>query len=486
MLSSPSNRLRLTSRLILFFIAAYGLIWVSGFPRKYDDEELPSSAQNQISSQPDAPHRVEPDQLVLTVKTTAVDTFVDVPQVLVLQDSRFYDTLNLMSDMHMDIGGFHVHDVLDRLDAKFVESHPDLARYGRQMQLVQQRINLEKLREEDPQKEREARKKVEKYKYLRMIERAWELKPDRLWYVFADTDTFLFRSNVLVYLGQFDPTKNFFFANSPGMDATETHEVGSSTFILSVQAMRSLLVDRRDVISKWDSRVAEHGSGFDVLTSALSTELGLGFNQTWPGISGFHPANVPYGPGMWCERVLAMHHVPPQIASGLWRFQRDREEYQHINDPLAFADLWGAFVQPENMGLPRDDWDNLSSSKDNARWNILFESVQPNSQNSVNRRDEEGRAANGEDSFESCRESCDKNVHCVQYSYSSVPMPNYNENGATKCHLSRGMRLGVHAAPEEKQFEDGKKTVTWRSGWRRDKFDKWTQQQRCKGQQDKN
>lgn len=481
MLSSRSGRLRLAPRIVLFAIIAYAFVWISGFPRQYDDDELPPDAQRRKTSQAETPHRVDANQLVVTIKTTALDAYAKLPSTLLLTNTIYHETLNVVSDLQMDIGAFHVHDVLDRFDMNFMVSNPDLERYRRQLHFAQGSIDIGMLREADTEKEKEVMARLDKYKYLRMLERAWELKPDRSWYAFVDADTYLVRSNTLAWLGQFDPSEPMFFANPP--------EYGTNMFVLSGQAMRALLVDREGVIRTWDSRIPGFRSGFDLLTSALSTELRLGFNRTWPGISGFHPATAPYGPGFWCEPIIAMDRVPAELASDMWRLQRDREDYHHIHDPLSFADLWIRFLQPENLFLPRDNWDNLSSNWDNSWWNILFEGTEHKSHASGHihqHRAEDGRAASGEDSWEACRESCNNNPHCMQYSYSSHPISNHNENGNTKCHLSRSMRLGNHADPQEIEVDGERVQVSWKSGWRKDKFERWAQQQRCKGQQNKN
>jgi len=386
-----------------------------------------------------------------------------------------------MSDLELDIGAFHVYDVLEKLDTQLKTGNPDLARYRQQLSFSVAGNDVKKARAQNIEEEKTIRDKLEKYKVLRILERTWELRPDRDWYVFVDTDTYIVRSNLMQWLGQFDPYEPAFFANPPDPDATNPYAVGGSTFILSRQAMHDLFSKlRENEMADWDTRVTNYRSSFDVLYSALHTHLKLGINNTWPSINGFQPRTLSYGPDLWCEPVIAMHSVPIEIASEIWRLERDREG--HNNDPLLFADLWIHFVQSKNLTTARDDWDNLSSDVENARWNILFEGVELDARRG-HRGDEEGRAANGEASWEACQASCNNHEHCVQWSYSSIATPNYNENGATRCHVSRGMRFGGHVEPKETTVDGKKQKLTWKSGWRKDNFEKWARQQRCKGQQ---
>lgn len=68
----------------------------------------------------------------------------------------------------------------------------------------------------------------------------------------------------------------------------------------------------------------------------------------------------------------------------------------------------------------------------------------------------------------------------MQYSYSSVPAPNWNDNGETKCHLSSRLRFGVHRFAQEFDGRDGVRVRrSWRSGWRKDRLEHWAEGQRC-------
>ncbi|KAF2473669.1 uncharacterized protein BDR25DRAFT_301844 [Lindgomyces ingoldianus] len=489
MLSTRKARIHLIPRVIAFAAAFYAFCWISGFPREYDDDELPPDGQHRKLSTSHSPHSVPIDQVVVSIKTTATDAYSKLPPMLVLTKPIYHDTLLLMSDLEMDIGAFHVEDVLNKFNTHIVESSEDFYRYHQQIDFARAGRELRTLQEVDPQKEMEIRDKLDKYKWLRMVGKTWELRPDRSWYVFVDTDTYLFRSNLMSWLGHYDATEPYFLGNPPDKTSFAPFALGGTMFVLSLKAMQELLVEREMVVPDWDSRIANHASGFEVLSSALSSEISLSLNSSFTrGISGLHPGTIPYGPGMWCEPVIALHSVPAELASDIWRLERDREEYNHVREPMTFEVLWKSFIQPEDMLNARDNWDNLSSGPENAKWNILFEGTQHHKQAAERthrhiHRDEDGKASSGEDSWEACRDSCYNNDHCVQFSYSSLPTPNYNENPSTKCHLSSSMRLGGPIDPQDVVVDGKKQTRTWSSGWRKDKFEKWAQQQRCKGQQ---
>ncbi|KAF2736135.1 hypothetical protein EJ04DRAFT_174629 [Polyplosphaeria fusca] len=478
-----TSRFRFVPRVVLLAILIYAFIWITGYPRQYDDDELPPDASRAKSAPTESPFCVELDQVVVGIRTTATDVWSKVPSALLFTYPAKYESVIVLGDLHMEVGAFHVHDVLDRFDDSLRRTSPDLERYRQQMTYQMQSRNLGALVEQDEVKERDIRLRLEKHKILRTLERTWQHLPERNWYVFVDADTYLVRPNMLSWLGQYDSGESILFGNWPRPGAEDSPSLGS-TFVLSVQAMRALLVERKDVVQSWDTRLAEFPSAYAALASVLSTAVGLAPNRTWPGISGFNPRTVPYGPGVWCEQVIAMQSVPTGIASELWRLQNQREDYDHIHDPLTFADLWSRFIQPESMDEPREDWDNLSSGLENAKWNILFEATPHSIEHAHHsNRDDQSRAIRGEESWIACRESCNTNEQCVQWSFSSLATPNHNENGDTRCHLSRSLRFGQHVGAQTVDVDGEGAKSTWNSGWRRDRFEKWAQHQRCKSQQ---
>lgn len=450
-------------RFLVLLVSLCVFYWVSGFPRTYDDDELP--ANHHLP----APGVLEPDQIIVSVKTTTSDAWSELPPLLVLTDSAYHDSLLLMGDLRLTLGPFTIEDVLDRYTDSFVEDNPDMERYQKTLEFADSSLNFAELKEKDPRKEKEVLAKLDKYKMLRWVERTWLLRPERPWYVLTQPNVHLVRPNLLSWLRSYDPDQYHFFANPPAPDA-------APTIVLSRAVMKAIMIDRPDLIPYYDSNVRGHNDAFEVLATVLSSTLNVSVSVTWPEISDYNPATAPYGPGLWCEHVIAMSNVSTDLMNEMWHFERERQNWPN-DDVLCFADLWFRFMQRENLA-PRDDWDNLSSGLGYEQWNILFDRKrQHHSDKSV------GRAKPGEASWEACRDSCSENEFCVQWSYSSMPMPNGNENGDTKCHLSKSMKFGYHVAPQQTYRSGERATLTWKSGWEKERFQTWARQQRCKKQQ---
>lgn len=455
-------------RLLVVALVVYAFMWVKGWPRYYDDEELPPSMRLQTGTAL-GPHRVGHDHLVVSILTTATNVYTKLaPQLAYLAEEDRDPTL-LFGDLEMSIGEWPVFDVLYGFTTEFIGANRELERYRRQVTYSKKSIPLDKLKHKDPQGEAEIQKQLGKYKILHAMSRAYEYRSDRSWYIFVDDDTFLDRVNTLDWLAQYNPKTKWFFGNPPVSGIPNSFAAGGNSFIVSAGTMKELFRERKDVITNWEKSIIEHSSAFDLVFSVLQAELNLSLQGVWPGMIGTDPSGVPFSPALWCERVLMMHHVPPDVWSELYLFQKNRTE-DHMRAPLFYAGLYDRFMVPENLNNNRSDWDNLSSDPTNARWNILFQSDDPN----------DGHAPNGEESPEACANACEMSEYCMQWSYSSIPQKNWNENGQTKCHLSSSIRFGRYAEPTKFDFNGVTKVRTWKSGWKKDRFQAWAKNQRCK------
>jgi hypothetical protein len=475
MLAARKHLIPRPSRVLLFLLLTYAFCWIKGWPTYYDDDEVPTRNRPQVTSAL-GPHRVHHDSLIVSIITTATTAHTKLPPVLLNLDGEHAKQMLLMGDLHMEIGSFPVFDVLQKYSIKFRADTDELHRYNQQLDLNRQRIPLSKVQQTDPDREKVELARLAKYKILRSMESAWEYRPDRNWYVFMDEETYINRDNLLDWLSQFDPKVKHFFSNPSIPDTPDPFAAGGSSVILSGETMRLLFEQRKVVIKNWknwDPKIRGFESAHALVASFLKTELNLDLQNTWPGASGFDPTSIPFAPGIWCEPVLMMHHVSAEMSSKLFTLEKDHMQNRKINNALLYADLWHRFMAPENLNDTRSDWDNLSSESSNHRWNILFGDGEADS----------NRASMGEDSWEACKASCDNNKYCIQWSYSSNVAPNWNENGFTKCHLSSSMRLGSYKEPDTVEITGEERTRNWQSGWRKDKFKAWANQQRCKSQQ---
>jgi hypothetical protein len=162
----------------------------------------------------------------LSIKTGATEAFDKLPTQL-LTILQCADTLLLFSDLEQDIHSLHIHDVLSRYDPEFLEHHADFELYRKQKEYQTEGRDIQTLSTMTDSNSdwrtsgHNAAWALDKYKFLHMIERAWELQPDKEWYVFAETDTYIVWRNLVQWLQNFDSTEPLYLGRGEPMKKEE-------------------------------------------------------------------------------------------------------------------------------------------------------------------------------------------------------------------------------------------------------------------------
>lgn len=466
-------------RFILFLAVIYAFCWIKGWPKYYDDEELPRSQQQRPEAL-EGPHHVEREEIIVSVTSTAVDVYNKLPLLAVLTAPEDHEQMLFFSDLQMDVGQWTVFDVLWRFPQDFIAQARELGRYRAQVDYARKGLPIQDLKKQDQEEELAIQKRLDKYKILQAMAAAWEYRPNRSWYVFMSDDTWINRANLQTWLSQYDSKERIFLGNQPNKDHPDPFAAGGNTIILSGKVMADLFSpdskEHHGFLKNWQNNIIDHASAFDLVSDLMQSELKVEVQAAWPILTGYDPLTMPFSQTLWCEPIAGMHHLSPDMASDLWNLEKAHTQDHVSSTPLRVADLWQHFMGDEDLNDSRKDWDNLSSESANARWNILFQQQTD--------RPEPGRATNGDASPQACEASCDAHAYCLQWSYSSLVQPNWNANPPTKCHLSSSIRLGRHKPPRDGnlQGQDPGLALAWTSGWKKSKFAAWTDHQRCKPQ----
>jgi hypothetical protein len=158
------------------------------------------------------------------------------------------------------------------------------------------------------------------------VEETFESLPNAKWYVFIETDTYVFFPNLAHFLSRLSPTVPYYLGSAALMGPT-VFAHGGSGYILSASAMNQLLAPemKTSLAASWDERMKEHCCG-DVALAVALKEKGVEMRTAGRAINGEKPATLDYGPGgHWCQAVVTMHHVLPSEVSAVWRYERRRE-----------------------------------------------------------------------------------------------------------------------------------------------------------------
>ncbi|KAK5676319.1 hypothetical protein LTS10_011131 [Elasticomyces elasticus] len=225
--------------------------------------------------------------------------------------SACLDTLIIISDVDEEFEGRQLIDIIAELPQGFRDNNKLLKAYGYFLQKAL--ADNGTLGTVDPAKVGVQGWKLDKFKFLPQVSRAWQLQPEKRWYLFYEADTYVVWDNVFRLLSNFNPDVPLYFGSpSPGHDSWMAN--GGPGYILSREAVRRLVRD-------------DFGADGAFLGSKLSER--------------------------WENHVTPMHRTSAEDMIGLWRWEESRRD---ARQPLLYADL------PVYLNLTtiptRDDWNN--------------------------------------------------------------------------------------------------------------------------------
>ncbi|KAL9094419.1 MAG: hypothetical protein Q9165_003269 [Trypethelium subeluteriae] len=151
--------------------------------------------------------------------------------------AKCIENLLIFSDLDDRIGDRRVFDVLAELPQSYRQENPDFETYDKQKQLRADG-RLEHSNSEGW--------KLDRFKFLPMMEKAFEMRPNAKWYVFMEDDTYFFWDNLFRFLDNLDPdTPKYMGSPSPGKETADGQKTwfayGGTGHVVSRAAMKRLL-----------------------------------------------------------------------------------------------------------------------------------------------------------------------------------------------------------------------------------------------------
>ena len=373
----------------------------------------------------------------------------------------------IYSDLDEKFEGQHVQDSLDGIDQDTKQGHRDFQFY-RQLQVYHRGSgdfeDLLPLKDSD-----EANKgwNLDKWKFLPIVEKAFQKRSDAKWYVFIEADGAMFWSNLFRMLATFDAEKPLYIGAAAFVaDIGFGH--GGSGYAMSNPAMKSLA----ELIAsdrEFYYRLAQDEAYGDFLVAKiLQQEINVNLTSVWPLLQGQSPAMVHYNHDVWCRPAVTFHHVVAEEVEVLFEYEQERLETslaemalpesdglrgakdtvrQEDPTPVVFSDVYDLLVR-RKIPHERAEWDNLSEDR-------TYEELEPHddfTEEMIEERLAEMSADEKEahTSADACARTCDAWDECLQWSYGRV-------DDKMKCRLGNKISLG-----------ERKKGM--QSAWYKDKF----------------
>ena len=372
-------------------------------------ESVPSS-----SGSTDCKHLPGAEDVLVVLKTGASEAR---EKLLVHFDTTFRCTPHFVVFSNVDevIEGHHVRDVLSDIPEDIQDDNPEFDLYRKLNEHAQQGSHnfSDVLHKEQGAKEDNPAWKLDKWKFLPLLDKAQETMPDAKWYVFVEADTALVWPNLLQWLAKFDPQHPYYLGGQAFFGDDEFAH-GGAGYILSRRALEMATEFLRDDPLRY-RRVSEDCCG-DLILAKVLKQLDIRVLRSWPSIQGETPSSLDYTERHWCYPVVSYHHMNSKEIESLWEFQRDwisNETHSSSDHPILHRDAFEYFVEP--WISHRNGWDNLS--KDRA--------ITAEDENLSEDEEKAHRDAGA------CHALCISMSECVQYSYSPGT-----------CNIGNVIRLG--------------------------------------------
>ncbi|EME89528.1 glycosyltransferase family 31 protein [Pseudocercospora fijiensis CIRAD86] len=320
------------------------------------------------------------DDVLVVMRTGATEIQDKLPAHL---NTTFlcYKNLVIFSDYEEDFRGWKVHDVLANVDDDIKTTNDDWTHYQRILKLGRSGLDKSELSGNNSYdsgpfgKNENAGWRLDKWKFLPMMNSTYTMYPHLDWYVFVEPDTYVVWSNLIQWLGELDPTEPLYFGSETQI-GNDIFAHGGSAFVLSRPALEIGVESYRTRKSEWHDYTAGHWAGDCILGKALH-DNGVELTWSWPMFQGGNPALMDWKESkperkLWCLPALSYHHLSPDELRELFQFEQDWIREKHLGTSghpffgdsgdspiLHHRDVFKQFVLP-NFSSTREYWNNTA------------------------------------------------------------------------------------------------------------------------------
>ena len=234
--------------------------------------------------------------------------------------------LLVFSDMAEKVGTHDAIDILANLPLSY-RNNADFAAYQSQREAKEQ--GKEAFQNGEGWK-------LDRFKFLPMVEMAYALRPLASWYVFLEADTYISWDNLLRFLNNFDPAKPLYMGvpipGSPG----KWFAHGGSGWVLSTGAISKFLSRKKSpdgtymespVSVRFEEAVAADCCGDAALGYALFAQ-GIKLSGYYPMFNGDNTEEIKINKDNWCNPIISLHHIEPMEMNALWQWEMGRVDKQ--------------------------------------------------------------------------------------------------------------------------------------------------------------
>jgi hypothetical protein len=271
------------------------------------------------------------DDVLVVLRTGATESHQKVP-VHFRTTLRCVPHFVIVSDLDEEIEGHAVHNVLGGVSEDRRKEHEDFKLYNRLQEHGRKGIDSQQVittesgsSKGDYLNTANDGWKLDKWKFLPMVDEAYRTMPSAKWFVFIETDTFLGWNNLLEYLSSFDSSKPYYIGKHLYINDVE-FGYGGAGFVLSNPAVQKVMEQRSVRARDYEEFTATHWVG-DCALGKVMEDAKVPLHRAFPHFQGDSPATMDpavtkIDRNAWCYPVITYHHVSPSEIEDLWRFEQ--------------------------------------------------------------------------------------------------------------------------------------------------------------------
>lgn len=224
------------------------------------------------------------------------------------------ENIIIVSDFEEQVAGYDFIDVLDTLPATYGKDQ-DLDFYFTQRST---RLNNESVELSS------GGWKLDRYKFLPMVETAYQKRPHAEWYVFIEADVYMFWDNLFRLLDQYDPEEMHYLGSAVAGSRGRWFAYGGAGIVLSQGLMAKLVGHGPRLSERYQKLVSDDCCGDAVLAYAIYHKTGVKLESLHPMLSGDYLEDLEINEQRWCTPLVSLHRMTSDKLRSLWHWERTR------------------------------------------------------------------------------------------------------------------------------------------------------------------
>jgi hypothetical protein len=250
---------------------------------------------------------------------------------------RCFPNYLIFSDVEETYHGEHIFDALEDVSTNILETNPDFELHQRLRQGGRAALNSSELAGSPDKyasktgKPENAGWKLDKWKFLPMLNKTLHERPNMEWYVFTEADGFILGSMLQQYLATLDSTQPI-YAGNPMQIGPDIFAHGGSGFVVSRPAMWRLVNYYTAHKSEIEEITDSYWAG-DCVLGKTFTDAGVPLTRAWPAFQSDYPGLVEYTRAdarpqgeklrVWCTTPVSYHHMSAAQVEEMWNYEQD-------------------------------------------------------------------------------------------------------------------------------------------------------------------